>query len=431
MQPLLLGQLLVNFGIITEAQLKGALETQRRGVPRRKFGEVLVAQGLIDEKSVRGILSVQKRKIEAAQAAVVVEKTLAHRVAGKPLAEYLAIARELNASDLHLSADARPVVRVDGVLRTLEVPALSADHCRKLLTDALQPGDLRHFEERHSVDASVTDPQAGRFRLHVFDHGGGISGVLRAIPDKAWEFSAIGLPPQLQSVCRIDQGLVLITGTVGSGKSTTLAAMLQSINRSRAVHVVTIEDPIEVVFESQKALFSQREVGVHTQNFASALRAALREDPDVIVIGEMRDLETTSIALTAAETGHLVFATMHTGSADRTIHRILDQFPVHQREHARSVLANVLRTIVCQQLVPSTDGAGRVLATEILQVNQAVANLIREDRMFQIPAVMQMGKREGMCLMDESLAALVKANRIALDEARRRAVEPEKFQVTV
>jgi len=405
MQPVLLGQLLVNFGIVTEAQLKSALETQRRGVPRKRLGDLLAAQGLVDENSLRGILRVQKRKLDAAQVAAAGAETLAQRLAGRPLGDFLRVARELHASDLHLTPGRPPLVRIEGVLRELEA--------------------------KRSLDAALTDARAGRFRIHVFEHGGAqgraVSGVLRAIPDQARDFSTLGLPPQLQQVCRLEQGLVLITGAVGSGKSTTLAALLQTINATRAVHVVTIEDPIEVRFESKKALFSQREVGAHTRDFASALRGALREDPDVIVIGEMRDRETASIALTAAETGHLVLATLHTSSADRTIHRILDQFPTQQREHARTVLANVLRTIVCQQLVPSVDGTGRVLAAEILHVNPAVANLIREDRMFQIPAVIQMGRRDGMCLMDESLAALVKASRISADEARTRATDPDRI----
>jgi twitching motility protein PilT len=429
MQPVLLGQLLVNFGIVTEAQLKSALETQRRGVPRKRLGDLLSAQGIVDESSLRGILRVQQRKLDAAQVAAAGAETLAQRLAGRPLGDYLSVARELHASDLHLTPGRPPIVRIEGVLRDLEVPPLTSERCRDLLVDALPPDQRREFEAKRSLDAALVDPRAGRFRLHLFEHGGAhgraVSGVLRAIPDQARDFSTLGLPPQLQQVCRLEQGLVLITGAVGSGKSTTLAALLQTINATRAVHVVTIEDPIEVRFESRKALFSQREVGAHTRDFASALRGALREDPDVIVIGEMRDRETASIALTAAETGHLVLATLHTSSADRTIHRILDQFPIQQREHARTVLANVLRTIVCQQLVPSVDGTGRVLAAEILHVNPAVANLIREDRMFQIPAVIQMGRREGMCLMDESLAALVKASRISADEARARAADPD------
>ena len=429
MQPLLLGQLLVNFGIVTEAQLKGALAAQRRSAPRKRLGEILAEQGLVDENSLRGILSVQKRKLDVAQAAVAAKPTMSDRLANRPLADYLEVARELRASDLHLSPGVKPVVRVDGVLHPLDVPPISAEHCEKLLLDALPEKEHRRFETHQSVDTSITDKRAGRFRLHLFGHGGKVSGVLRVIPDHAWEWSAIGLPQQLQSVCRLDQGLVLITGPVGSGKSTTLAAILQTINRTRAAHVVTIEDPIEVLFEPQKALFSQREVGLHSRDFGSALRAALREDPDVIVIGEMRDHETASIALTAAETGHLVFATLHTSSADRTIHRILDQFPSTQRDHARSVLANVLRTIVCQQLVPSADESGRLLASEILHVNSAIANLIREDRMFQVPALMQMARRDGMCLMDESLATLVKSGRISLEEARRRAADPDRFAV--
>jgi twitching motility protein PilT len=431
MQPVLLGQLLVNFGIVTEAQLKSALETQRRGVPRKRLGDLLVGQCVVDENSLRGILSVQRRKLDAAQAVVSTKETMAQRLAGRPLAEILLVARELAASDLHITSGRPPLVRIEGVLRELEVPALSDDHCRQLLLDSLSPAERREFEAKHSLDAALADPRAGRFRLHVFEHGGvhgrSVAGVLRAIPDQARDFASLGLPPQLQSVCRLEQGLVLITGAVGSGKSTTLSALLQTINATRAVHVVTIEDPIEVRFESKRALISQREVGVHTRDFSSALRAALREDPDVIVVGEMRDRETASIALTAAETGHLVLATLHTSSADRTIHRILDQFPIQQREHARTVLANVLRTIVCQQLVPSVDGTGRVLATEVLHVNAAVSNLIREDRMFQIPAVIQMARRDGMCLMDESLANLVKASRISSDEARARATDPDRI----
>jgi twitching motility protein PilT len=334
----------------------------------------------------------------------------------------------MNASDLHLAAGQRPTLRLNGGLKELPVDPLTAEQCKSLLVRrALSPSDwkvVRRPAQRRHLGAGrrrrpLPPPPLPPQRRH--------RAVLRAIAEKAWDFGQLGLPETILQACRFDHGLVLVTGAVGSGKSTTLAALLQVINRTRKVHVVTIEDPIEVVHLSDQALFSQREVGAHTRDFTSALRASLREDPDVIVIGEMRDLETTSIALTAAETGHLVFATMHTSSADRTIHRILDQFPAHQREHARAVLSNVLRVVVCQQLVPTVDGKGRVLASEVLQVTPAISNLIREDRMHQIPASMQLGKKEGMALMDDSLAALVKARRIPLEEALHRATDPDRF----
>jgi twitching motility protein PilT len=427
MQSLALGQLLVNFGLLTEAKLTQALELQRKRMPRRLLGELLIEEGLVTEAGLRGILTVQKRKLESNAQPGGSDDALRTRLKGQPLSEYLKLAREMDASDLHLSAGQRPTLRLNGHLKELPVDPLSAEQCRELLVAALSPSDWKSFVERKSVDTSVLDPNAGRFRLHLFHHTSGIAAVLRAIADKAWEFEKLGLPEQVGQVCRFDQGLVLITGSVGSGKSTTLAALLHAINRTRKVHVVTIEDPVEVVHDSAQALFSQREIGAHTRDFATALRAALREDPDVLVVGEMRDLETTSIALTAAETGHLVFATMHTSSADRTIHRILDQYPEHQREHARVVLANVLRCVVCQQLVPTIDGRGRVLAAEVLQVTPAVSNLIREDRMHQIPATMQLGRREGMALMDDCLASLVRERRIPLEEALSRAVEPQRF----
>lgn len=429
MHHTLLGQLLIKLGLITERQLKEALDMQRRRMPRKLLGEVMVEMGMLNEAGLRGILTAQQRKVDATKSKAKSAPTddLQQRLTGATLAEFLLVARELGASDLHFSAGQRPTLRLHGTLRELPIEPLARGVCDALLESVLTPAEAERLERKRSIDLAYHDSKAGRFRVHLFHHSGGLSGVIRAVAENAWEFDALGLPAQVANVCRYDQGLVLVTGAVGSGKSTTLGALLQRINRSRKVHVVTIEDPVEVVHASDKALFSQREVGTHTRDFSSALRAALREDPDVIVVGEMRDLETTSIALAAAETGHLVFATMHTSSADRTIHRILDQFPGHQREHARAVLANVLKCIVCQQLVPTVDGKERVLASEVMQVTPAIANLIRDDRMHQIAQAMQLGRKEGMTLMDDSLHALVRAKRIGLDQALDRCTEPERF----
>lgn len=429
MAETLLGQLLQKLGLITECQLADALDRQRRSQPRKLLGTVLTEMGLMKEADLRGVLSIQQRKngVTVAGGKAVDEATLRDRLASATLADFLRVAREQNASDLHLGAGQQPMIRVLGQLRALPVPTLDGERIAALLQPHLSEAQRQHLASEHSLDFAVADPTAGRFRFHAFQASGALCAVARAIPVSAWAFGELGLPQSVAAICNADQGLMLITGAVGSGKSTTLGALLREINRTRRVHVITIEDPIEVIHSSDKALFSQREVGSHTRDFASALRAALREDPDVIVVGELRDPQTTMIALAAAETGHLVLGTMHTGNAERTIHRVLDQFPVHQREHARSVLANVLRCIICQQLVPAADGRGRVLAAEILQVTPAVSNLIREDRTYQIRQSMQLGRREGQVLMDDALQALVTARTITLDQALSRCHEPERF----
>jgi twitching motility protein PilT len=413
--------------LITDCQLTDALERQRRSTPRRLLGAVLVEMGLITEATLRGVLTIQHKKSAVATAQSLDEAALRSRLATAPLSEFLKVTRELDASDLHLGAGQRPMVRVLGKLRALPVEPLAAPRCEELLLGGLSEAQREQFTTHRSLDVALHDPEAGRFRFHLDRAGGAVCGVGRAIAEAPWKLGELGLPQSVAALCNADQGLVLVTGAVGAGKSTTLGALLHEINRTRRVHVITIEDPVEVLHTPERALFSQREVGAHTRDFSTALRAALREDPDVIVVGELRDTEATSIALAAAETGHLVLGTLHTSDAERSIHRILDQYPAHQRDHARTVLANVLRCVICQQLVPTADRRGRVLAAEILQVTPAVSNLIREDRVHQIRQAMAIGRREGQILMDESLQALVNSRTITLEDALRHCHEPERF----
>ncbi|MBM4014269.1 MAG: PilT/PilU family type 4a pilus ATPase [Planctomycetes bacterium] len=423
----LLGRLLVRLGLISECQLEDALARQRRAKPHCPLGAVLIEMGLISDATLRGALTIQSRKGAGKPAVKRDDTTLRDRLASAPLSEFLKVARELDAADLHLGTGQPPMIRVRGDLRALPLPPLEAARCEELLLGALTASQREHLARDLSLDFALEDAVSGRFRFHLFRAAGALCGVGRAIADAPWKFSKLGLPQSVAALCNADQGLVLITGTVGAGKSTTLGALLNEINRTRRVHIVTIEDPVEVLHSSDKALVSQREVGAHTRDFASALRAALREDPDVIVVGELCDPQTTAIALAAAETGHLVLGTLHTGDAERSIHRILDQFPPHQRDHARTVLANVLRCVISQQLVPTADQRGQALAAEILRVTPAVANLIREDRVHQIRQSMQLGRRDGQVLMDDSLQALVTARTITLDQALLHCHEPERF----
>jgi twitching motility protein PilT len=429
MEENLFGTILLNFNLITKEQLEKALEAQRRTQPPKMLGEVLVEQGVLDEKSLKSILSVQRRKFEVSktQAMKSPESELQRRLAGAPVTEFLKVAKELGASDLYVTSGLRPIIRLHGQLLDLPAEAPGFDESRKLLLAMLTKEQHDQYYAKKYVDFPYEIEGVGRFRASIMRHLRGIGGVFRVIADHVMPFEKLGLPTVVRQFLDYSRGLILVTGAAGSGKSTTLAAMIDVINRTQRLHIITVEDPIEVIFKSDKSFVSQREIPRHSKTFASALRAALREDPDVIVVGEMRDPETVSTAITAAETGHLIFGTLHTQSAARTIMRVLDQFPAQKRDHIRTLLASVLRGVISQMLVPSLDGKGRCMAAEVLVSNSAVANLIRDDRAWQLPMVMQTGRRQGMRMMDDSLIDLVQRKKITLEEALSRATDKTKF----
>jgi twitching motility protein PilT len=337
------------------------------------------------------------------------------------------ILQQQGGSDLHLSPDNPPLIRVSGQLRPAISQVLTMEQNRALLYEIMSETQRVEFEERHDLDfAFEAQTVSARFRANIFMGRLGISAVFRIIPADILTVEQLGLPQAVLDFCDYKKGLVLVTGPTGSGKSTTLAAMIDHINRNRNEHILTVEDPIEFVHRAQKSLINQREVGVHTHSFASALKAALREDPDIILVGEMRDLETIELAITAAETGHLVFGTLHTSSAAKTVDRLVNVFPTTQQEQIRTMLAESLRGVVAQQLLRTVEGK-RCAALEILKVNAAAANLIREGKTFQIPSIMQTGSRDGMQLMDQALQQLLNDKRITLEEASRFAVNKNQF----
>lgn len=336
--------------------------------------------------------------------------------------QYLRLGQESDCSDVHLSVDSPPVWRRFG---TLEPIWLQAAKLTSVDTDRLAMGFLTDAQkqllaERGDVDfAYATD--FGRFRASVVRHRLGVDLVFRIINSHVRSMDELGLPESLKLLTQYHNGLVLVTGSVGSGKSTTLAALVDEVNKTRHDHIITLEDPIEYIIESRTCHVTQREVHTHTKSFGAALRGALREDPDVIMVGEMRDLETISLAITASETGHLVLGTLHTGNAARTLDRVLDVFPTDQREQIRVMVSESLRGIISQQLIPRKDGTGRALALEILTNTPAVGNLIREAKTFMLPGIMQTGKKQGMKLMDDSLMELFDADIITAEEAYTRA----------
>lgn len=327
------------------------------------------------------------------------------------------------ASDLHLSAGAVPVLRVHGEIHFLnERGVLSSDDVRNLAFSIL-PRDVRtSFEETRDADCAYEIPGVSRFRVNVFEDRKGIGTVIRTIPVEILTADQLNLPQACLDLCFLTKGLVLVTGPTGSGKSTTLAALVDYINKNRSDHIITIEDPIEFVHENKNCLVNQRQVGSHTQSFKAALRAALREDPDIVLVGEMRDLETISIAIETAETGHLVFGTLHTTTAVATVDRIIDQFPPDQQEQIRVMLAESLKGVIAQVLCKKKEG-GRAAALEILLGNSALASLIREGKTFQIPSIMQTSKRQGMTTMNDSLFKLVKEGQVDPKEAWMKAVD--------
>jgi twitching motility protein PilT len=343
------------------------------------------------------------------------------------ITELLVQTKERNASDLHLCVGSPPTLRVNGKLTRLEMPAMGREDIHTMLYDILADEQKSKFEATHDLDFSLELSGVGRFRINAFLHRRGEGIVLRLIPSKIKTLDDLGMPSILKDFAMKDRGLVLVTGPTGSGKSTTLAAMVDHMNGQREDHIITIEDPIEFIHEHKKCNVNQREVGPHTMSFSAALRSALREDPDVILVGEMRDLETISQALTAAETGHLVLSTLHTNSAPQTISRVVDVFPPHQQEQIRVQVADALLGVVAQTLVPTIDQTSRAAAMEIMVATPAIRNLIRENKVHQILSAIQTGAREGMQSLDQSLKALVKTQKISNEEALKRAVEKQAF----
>lgn len=341
--------------------------------------------------------------------------------------QFLKLLVQQGGSDLHLSCGSPPVLRVDGELQRVRFRDLTTTDLKALLLEIMTPLQREEFATGRDLDFAYELEGSARFRGNAFLQHRGMGAVFRVIPAAILSADQLGLPPAIRDFTALRKGLVLVTGPTGSGKSTTLAAMIDLINTSRPEHIITIEDPIEFVHQNKRALVNQREVGRHTDSFTTALRAALREDPDVILVGEMRDVETISLGLTAAETGHLVFATLHTNSAHKTIDRIIDTFPADRQEQVRAMLAESLRGVVAQQLLRKK-GGGRVAAHEILVGTPAVANLIREAKTFQIPSVIQTGKKDGMVQMDQSLLALLMAGAVEPEEAYGRAHEKALFK---
>jgi twitching motility protein PilT len=341
--------------------------------------------------------------------------------------QLLGFARENNASDLHIAAGSSPMVRIDGTVQKLNLDPLDDQHARDIIFAILDDEHKALLEKNHEIDFSAQLTPRNRYRINVFDQLRGIAAVFRVIPEEIPAFEDLGLPETLKGLAMRDRGLILVTGPTGCGKSTTLASVIDYLNENTQQHIISIEDPVEYIHANKRCLINQREVGQHTHSFRAALRVAVREDPDVIMVGEMRDLDTISLALTAAETGHLVFSTLHTSGAVKTIDRILDIFPAESKSQIRAMLAESLLAVVSQRLMPNKNGAGRSMALEILVANQAVRNLIREEKVYQIPNVIQSSSVDGMVALDASLADLVQKGKISREDARKAAFEPAKL----
>ena len=344
------------------------------------------------------------------------------------MSELFLLMHEKGASDLHMTVGAPPTLRIDGLLVPTSFEKLTHEVNQSLVFSLLTESQRQRFEATNDLDLAFTLKGIGRLRMNVFRQRGAVGAAIRAIPATFRTFEEIGLPSVIFDVMKVPKGLVLVVGPTGSGKSTTLASMIDYVNENRSAHVVTIEDPIEYVHSHKKCLINQREVGQDTESFQTSLKHVLRQDPNVILIGELRDLDTISAALTIAETGHLVFATLHTTDCAQTINRIIDVFPQHQLGQTRVQLSFVLQAVICQQLLPHASGTGRVLAAEVLIVTPAIRNLIREQKVEQIQLSIQTGGKLGMQTMNQSLAELYRQNRVTFQEAMLRSLDPDDLR---
>src|SRR5262245_3157753 len=340
---------------------------------------------------------------------------------------------EQKASDLHLSTGNPPILRIHGEIQRVDYPPLESDHLKTMLYEIAPEYKIKVFEETGDVDFGYEIPGLSRFRVNFFNHTHGVSAVFRKIPSQVLSFEAFEkfdapMPAVLKKFAMLHRGLVVVTGPTGSGKSTTLAAMVDYANKNRKDHIITVEDPIEFVHESKNCLVNHREVGMHTKSFASALRGALREDPDIVLVGEMRDLETIELALVAASTGHLVFGTLHTQSAAKTVDRVIDVFPADQQNKIRATLSESLKGIVAQNLFRRVDKKGRVAALEVLVFTTAIANLVREGKTHQLPGMIQVGKKLGNQPLDDAIMDCLKMKRISPEEAYDKCLDKKKFR---
>lgn len=454
----LLGRIALHYKLVTQETLNAS--AQRQTVLQKPLGEVLLEMKVISAEQLKWLqgamqqyLAKQGGGAAAPQQAAAqvpapsvpkpqghavnlpqnapppapIQSAPARRSGPVTLKDILTKAMEVKASDVHLHSGGPLLMRIGGELRKTKTGQMSSEDIERLIEEGLTPEEMTTLRETLDFDAALVMPGVGRFRASFYKQQRGFDAVFRPIPKDPPTLAQLGLPAGLSKLADFHQGLVLLTGPAGSGKSSTLAAIVEMLNGSRKDHIITVEDPIEYVFTQKQCVVNQRQAGKHTKSFANALRAALREDPDIIVIGELRDLETIQLAITAAETGHLVLGTLHTNNAIRTINRVLDVFPPKQQSQIRAMVSESLRAIVSQRLIPHADGQRRVPALEVLYVKPSISNLIREEKTFQIRSVMQTGRADGMMLLDDSIAELVKTGQVTKEVARRFAEDPKRF----